>query len=48
MARGNVIPADEIFARDAIVTLLIPKALRLAGKLRRVYARVVQHTRGGY
>jgi hypothetical protein len=48
MARGNAIPTDEIFARDAIVTLLIPKALRLAGELRRVYARVIQHTRGGY
>jgi hypothetical protein len=48
MARGNAIPADRIFARGAIVSLLIRKAIRLAGELRRICARVVQHTRAGY
>jgi hypothetical protein len=48
MARDNAIPADRIFARDTIVSFLIPKATRLAGELRRIYARVVQHTRAGY
>ena len=38
MARGNAIPADQVFARSAIVSLLIPKAIRLAGELRRIYA----------
>lgn len=31
-----------------IVTLLIPKALRLAGEVRRVFCRVIQHTHAGY
>jgi hypothetical protein len=48
MAYSNAIPTDKIFARDAIITLLIPKALRLVGELRRVYARVIQYIRGGY
>jgi hypothetical protein len=48
MARGNAIPADQIFARGAIVSLLIPKAIRLVGELWRIYAQVVQHTRAGY
>ena len=41
MARGNAISADQIFARGAIVSFLIPKAIRLAGELRRIYTRVV-------
>ena len=48
MACGNAILADRIFARGAIVSPLIPKAIRLAGELRRIYARVIQHTRAGY
>lgn len=48
MRRNNAIPADKVFARGVVVSLLIPKALRLAGELRRVFARVVQHTRAGY
>jgi hypothetical protein len=41
MAQGNDISADEIYDRGRIVTLLIPKQLRLAGELRRVHCRVV-------
>ena len=41
MAGGSAITADQIYARGAIVSLLIPKPLRLAGELRRVYARVI-------
>ena len=48
MAAGNAIPAGEIYARAGIVSLFIPKSLRLAGELRRVYCRVIQHTRAGY
>ena len=48
MRAGNTIPADKIFARGGVVSLFIPKSMRLAGELRRVYYRVVQHTRGGY
>jgi hypothetical protein len=48
MRAGNAVPADQIFARNAIVTLLIPKQLRLAGELRRILCRVIQHTRAGY
>jgi hypothetical protein len=48
MASRNVVLADEVFARNAMVSLLIPIQNRLAGELRRVYCRVVQHTRGGY
>ena len=48
MRAGNTVPADQIFARDAIVSLLIPKDLRLAGELRRVNCRVIQHTTAGY
>jgi hypothetical protein len=32
MAAGNTIPANEIFARGAIVALFIPKPLRLLVK----------------
>lgn len=45
---GNAILTDEIFALGGIMSLFIPKPMRLAGKLRRVYCRIVQYTRGGY
>ena len=45
---GNTIPANEIFAHGSIMSLFIPKPIQLAGELRRVYCRVVQHTHGGY
>jgi hypothetical protein len=48
MAAGNTIPADKIFAREAIVALFIPKPLRLASEVKRVFCRVIQHTRAGY
>ena len=34
MACSNVIPADQVFTRSTIISLLIPKAIRLASKLR--------------
>jgi hypothetical protein len=48
MRRGAAVPTAEIFARGAIVSLLIPAKMRLAGEARRILCRVVQHTRGGY
>jgi hypothetical protein len=48
MASANTIPVDEVFERNSMVSLLIPIPLRLAGELRRVFCRVVQHTRTGY
>ena len=38
IARGSTIPTDQVFARSTIISLLIPKAIRLAGELRRIYA----------
>ena len=48
IARSNTIPTDQVFTRSTIISLLIPKAIRLASELRRIYARVVQYTRTGY
>jgi hypothetical protein len=48
MRISSAIPASEIFARNVIVSLLIPKELRLVGEMRRIFCRVIQHTRGGY
>jgi len=48
MASQNVVPADEVYARNMMVSLFIPKPFRLAGELLRVPCRVVQHTRAGY
>ena len=48
IAAGDAIPADEIFVHGSIVSLFIPKPLRLTSELRRVYTRIVQHTRAGY
>jgi hypothetical protein len=48
MAAGNTISADEIFAWGAIVALFIPKPLCLAGEVRRVFCRVIQHTCAGH
>ena len=45
---GNAIPTTRVFDRDSIVSLLIPSEYRLLGEVRRVFCRVVQHTRGGY
>ena len=47
MRRGNTL-ATNVFARDSIVSLTIPRNIRLSGELRRVFCRVVQHTPGGY
>jgi hypothetical protein len=47
MCRGNTL-ATKVFARDSIVSLVIPLNIRLSGELRRVFCRVVQHTPGGY
>jgi hypothetical protein len=47
MRRGNELNAT-VFARDSIVSLAIPRNIRLSGELRRVFCRVVQHTAGGY
>jgi hypothetical protein len=47
MRRRNTL-ATEVFARDSIVSLVIPLNIRLSGELRRVFCRVVQHTAGGY
>ena len=47
MCRGNTL-ATKVFARDSIVSLVIPLNIRLSGELRRVFCRVVQHTAGGY
>ena len=41
MRAGNAVQADDIFARAAIVALHIPKPLRQAGEVRRVFCRVV-------
>ena len=41
ITRDNAIPANQIFARGAIVSFLILKAIRLAGKLWRIYAQVI-------
>jgi len=43
MRRGNTL-ATKVFARDSIVSLVIPLNIRLSGELRRVFCRVVQHT----
>jgi hypothetical protein len=48
MRKGGAILASEVFARNAIVSLLIPKEMRLIGEMRRIFCRVIQHTRGGY
>jgi hypothetical protein len=48
MRLGNTVPLSEIFDRGAIVLLLIPKPMRLAGEPRRIFCRVIQHTRAGY
>jgi hypothetical protein len=48
MRAGNTIPAAKVFDRGATVSLLIPLPLRLGGELRRLFCRVVQHTRAGY
>jgi len=48
MRAGNTIPTAEVFDRGALVSLLIPLPLRLGGELRRLFCRVVQHTRAGY
>lgn len=47
MRRGNA-SSTAVFARDSIVSLGIPRNIRLSGELRRVFCRVVQHTIGGY
>lgn len=47
MPRGNA-SSTTAFARDSIVSLAIPRNIRLSGELRRVFCRVVQHTVGGY
>ena len=48
MRVGNTISADQVFDRGAIVSLLIPKPMRLGGEQRRVFCRLIQHTRAGY
>ena len=47
MRRGNTL-ATKVFARDSIVSLVIPLNIRLSGERRRVFCRVVQHTASGY
>ena len=47
MRKGNTL-ATNVFARDSIVSLTIPRNIRLSGELRRVFCRVVQHTASGY
>jgi len=37
MAARNTVPADEVFARDAMVSLFIPMPYRLTGELRCVF-----------
>jgi hypothetical protein len=38
---GNIVPPSEIFDRGAIVSLLIPKPIRLASEPRRIFCRVI-------
>jgi hypothetical protein len=45
---GNTVSAARVFDRNSVVSLLILGELRLTGEQRRVFCRVVQHTRGGY
>ena len=33
MARSNTIPTDQVFTYNTIISLLIPKAIRLASEL---------------
>ena len=47
MRKGNTL-ATKVFARDSIVSLVIPLNIRLSGEQRRVFCRVVQHTASGY
>jgi hypothetical protein len=48
MRQTNAAIPAEVYNRGKLVSLLIPKQLRLAGEFRRIYGRVVQHTRAGY
>jgi hypothetical protein len=44
----NPVLAIEVFDRESIVSLFIPKPMRLTGEVKRVFCRVIQHTRTGY
>ena len=48
MRVGNPVLAIEVFDRESIVSLFIPKPMRLTGEVKRVFCRVIQHTRTGY
>lgn len=48
MRVGNPVLPTDVFDRGSIVSLFIPKPMRLTGEVKRVFCRVVQHTRAGY
>ena len=48
MRVGNPILATEVFDRRSIVSLFIPKLIRLTKEVKRVFCYVIQHTRIGY
>ena len=48
MCSRNPVLATEVFDRGSIVSLFIPKPMRLTEEVKRVFCRVIQHTRTGY
>ena len=48
MRVGNPVLAIEVFDRESIVSLFIPKPMRLTGEVKRVFCCVIQYIRTGY
>jgi hypothetical protein len=48
MRFGSPVLATEVFDRGSIVSLFIPKPMRLTGEVKRVFCRVIQYARTGY
>jgi hypothetical protein len=45
---GNPVLAIEVFDCESIVSLFIPKPMRLTGEVKRVFCHIIQYTWTGY